>query len=271
MRSILPLVDELVVVVGNSDDGTREAIVNLNHLKIKIIDTIWDESLRQNGEIFAQQSRIGLDNSSGDWVFHLQVDEVLHEKTVEKIRKSLVEADANPSIDGLLFPFLHFWGDYQHIRNTRRTHRFEIRAFRNTGNVVPYKDSQGFRFRNGKKLRVIKTDVSVFHYSYTRHPRLMREKDNYFHRFWHTNEWLKEHITKADFDFNRVDRLEPFDGTHPVYMDETIRKKDWEFVYDPSKSNIKTKDRILLWIEQKTGVRLFEYRNYRLAKPKISK
>jgi glycosyltransferase involved in cell wall biosynthesis len=264
ISSLMPLVDELVVVIGNSDDGTREAIVNLNHPKIKIIDTVWDDSLRQNGEIFAQQSRFGLEQTSGDWLFHLQVDEVLHEDAVEKIRKILNEADSDPNIDGLLFPFLHFWGDYQHIRNTRRTHRFEIRAFRNTGNVVPYKDSQGFRFRNGKKLRVIKTDVPVFHYSYTRHPRLMREKDNYFHRFWHTNEWLKDHITEADFDFNRVDRLELYDGQHPVYMSETIRTKDWEFKYDPLQSNIKIKDRILLWFEKKTGIRLFEYRNYRL-------
>ena len=61
IQSILPLCDEFIIAVGNSDDGTREAIQQLNNSKIKIIDTVWDESLRKGGKILAMQTNIALD------------------------------------------------------------------------------------------------------------------------------------------------------------------------------------------------------------------
>ena len=45
IKSILPIVDEYMVAVGNSDDGTLELIRSINSPKIKIIETIWDDSL----------------------------------------------------------------------------------------------------------------------------------------------------------------------------------------------------------------------------------
>lgn len=40
IQSILSVVDEFVVVLGDSDDGSREAILELSSPKIKIIDTV---------------------------------------------------------------------------------------------------------------------------------------------------------------------------------------------------------------------------------------
>jgi glycosyltransferase involved in cell wall biosynthesis len=270
LHSLLPLVDELVVAVGDSTDGTREAISTLENPKIKIINTVWDESLRENGKIFAEQSDLALNNISGDWAIHLQVDEVLHENDQQRIADTLKTVNANKKVDGLLFPFLHFWGDYQHIRNTRRTHRFEIRAFRNTGNIRAYKDSQGFRNYEqnpkGEKLKVMKIDTPIYHYSYVRPPQLMTRKANYFHRFWHDDTWLKKNTGKTIFDYNQVDKLELFEGSHPQYMKEIMKKKDWEFTYDPAQTNMKIKDQILYKFEKLTGIRPFEYRNYKQVK-----
>ncbi len=270
IHSLLPLVDELVVVVGDSEDGTREAVSTLKNPKIRIIDTVWDESLRENGKIFAEQSDLALANISGDWAFHLQVDEVLHENDQQKIADTIKTVNSNKKVDGLLFPFLHFWGDYQHIRNTRRTHRFEIRAFKNTGNIRAYKDSQGFRNygkkSNGEKLKVVKTDTPIYHYSYTRNPRLMARKANYFHRFWHDDTWLKKNTDSTDFNYNHVDKLEIFEGTHPKYMKEIMEKKKWEFAYDASQTTMNWKDKILYGFEKRTGIRPFEYRNYKQVK-----
>ena len=44
--SVLPLCDEFIMVVGDSTDGTREAVEKINSPKIKIIDTVWDETMR---------------------------------------------------------------------------------------------------------------------------------------------------------------------------------------------------------------------------------
>lgn len=276
IRSLLPLVDELIVVVGDSEDGTREAITALNEPKIRIIDTVWDDALRENGKIFAQQSNLGLDQVSGDWAIHLQVDEVLHEQDHARLLQQLKEADKDPAVEGLLFPFYHFWGDFNHIRHTRKTHPFEIRAFKNTGNIRSYKDSQGFRKypsrtaheegAEGSKLRVINCGVPVYHYSYSRNPALMKKKAEYFNRFWHDDAWVARNSKDVPFDFNEVDRLDYFDKPHPAYMKEVIAAKDWEFTYDPSRSNMSFKDRMMYLLNRLTGKRLFEFENYKLIR-----
>lgn len=276
IQSLLPVVDELVVVVGDSTDGTRAAIEQLQQEKIVIIDSVWDESLRQNGKIFAQQSNIGLSAIKGDWAIHLQVDEVLHERHHEDLRNWLRLASQQPDVEGLLFPFYHFWGDFNHIRNTRKTHPFEIRAFKNTGSIRSYKDSQGFRkYKHtaeqapdeaGEKLKVLKTDIPVYHYSYARHPNLMKKKDDYFQRFWHDDQWVEKHVQAKDFNFNEVDHLAPFTLGHPKYMKAIIAAQDWSFTYDPSQSNMSLKDKFVHWLNRLTGRRWFEYKNYKIKR-----
>lgn len=276
IQSLLPMVDELVVVVGDSHDGTREAIVALNDPKIKIVDTVWDETMRTGGKIFASQANLGLDHVSGDWAFHLQADEVFHQDSAARILEQLRQIDRDPTVEGILFPFLHFWGDFRHIRNTRRTHKYEVRIFRNTGTVRSYKDSQGFRKygslasytagEKGQKLRVLLVNEPIFHYSYARNPRLMMKKSTYFSRFWHSDAELQQNQREVPIDYNEVDRLENFSGEHPVYMQEVIRQQDWSFTYDPSRSNMRFKDKILNWIDRKFNRRPFSYRNYKLVK-----
>ena len=84
-------------------------------------------------------------------------------------------------VDGLVFPFIHFWEDFTHVRNIRRTHAFEIRAFKNHRNIRSYIDSQGFRKFDpslpedkGVKLHVLKTDIPIYHYPYNRKIHLTR-------------------------------------------------------------------------------------------------
>ncbi|SDJ88010.1 hypothetical protein SAMN05421823_101323 [Catalinimonas alkaloidigena] len=273
IKSILPVVDEHIVVVGDSQDGTREAIVALDSPKVRIIDTQWDMQLREGGKIFAQQSNLGLDQITEGWAFHLQADEVLHENDLPALRDHLTYFADRPDVEGLLFPFYHFWGDYHYIRRTRRTHPFEIRAFKTGLGIRSYRDSQGFRKypsvaaydagEKGTKLKVVEIDVPIYHYSYVRDPQLMRKKGNFFHRFWHADQWLKQHAaSEQDFDYNDVDLLERFEGSHPAVMADTIRQKNWDFTYDPSRSTMSLKDRLLHQIEQATGKRLFAYRNY---------
>ncbi len=276
IRSLLPLVEELIVVVGDSEDGTRDAVVQLNDPKIRIIDTVWDDELRENGKVFAQQANLGLANITGDWAIHLQVDEVLHEQDHSRLLHLIAEADKDSRVEGLLFPFYHFWGDFEHIRNTRKTHPFEIRAFKNRGTVKSYKDSQGFRkysseaaYGNGEegiKLHVWNCDIPVYHYSYSRNPALMKKKAEYFSRFWHDDAWVARNAKEQSFDFNEVDHLEFFDKAHPVYMKEIIAAKDWDFEYDPARSNMSFKDRIMFQLNRWTGKRLFEFENYKLIR-----
>ena len=46
ITSILPVCDEFVVALGDSDDETESLIRNINSPKIRIIHTVWDDTLR---------------------------------------------------------------------------------------------------------------------------------------------------------------------------------------------------------------------------------
>ncbi|HNP96088.1 MAG TPA: glycosyltransferase family 2 protein, partial [Cyclobacteriaceae bacterium] len=56
ITSILPLCDEFVIAVGDSEDETRTLIQSIGSPKIKIVDTVWDESLRSGGQTFALET-----------------------------------------------------------------------------------------------------------------------------------------------------------------------------------------------------------------------
>jgi glycosyltransferase involved in cell wall biosynthesis len=276
IQSVLPLVDEFVVVIGDSNDGTREAVVNLNSNKVRIVDTVWDMNLREGGKIFAQQANAGLDAVTGDWVIHIQADEVLHENDLPKLKEYILRFDKDTRVDALLFPFLNFRGDYNHIHTGRKSHRFEIRAFRRDPLIRSYRDSQGFRRfssneayeqgEKGEKLRVIKIDVPIYHYSYVRPPQKMKEKAQVWEAMYiNDDQKLAKRYENIEVDYNVVDKLEPFRGTHPKIMEPVIQKKDWNFVFDPSKFTSSFRHRILNRIEELTGRRIGEYKNYKIV------
>ena len=80
IRSALPIVDEFVVNVGRSDDGTLDLIRSIGSDKIRIVETVWDDSMKKDGLLFSHETNKALARCSGDWALYLQADEVLHEQ-----------------------------------------------------------------------------------------------------------------------------------------------------------------------------------------------
>ncbi|GAB3995595.1 hypothetical protein GCM10028807_36170 [Spirosoma daeguense] len=277
IKSIIPICDEFVIAIGNSIDGTREAIEALKEPKIKIIDTIWDERMREGGKLFAQQANIALEACSGDWLFHIQADEIIHENDLPTIKQAIHRADANLRIDGLLFNFLNFYGSYNYLNGTRYQHKKEIRIIRNGINAFSYRDSQGFRkYPNqlareqnykGDKLTVVDINVPVYHYSYVRPPEGMTEKSRYFAQFWHDDSELEKMFGEnPETNYYNIEKVDPFLGTHPSVMSEWIKNGNYDF--DPDKINKKMslKRRIAYWLDGVLGRRVGEYRNYKKIK-----
>jgi hypothetical protein len=280
IQSLLPLVDEYVVVVGKGEDGTREAIAALNSSKIKIVDTVWDENLRTGGKLFAQQANIGMDHCRRDanWLFHLQADEVLHEKDLALLRKAM-EANVNRTdIDGLLLPFLHFYGDYKHFAPSRRFHKYEIRVVKNSKAIRSYKDSMGFRkYQNpaiqeseeGHKLRVVLVPATVYHYSWARPPKKMTAKRIEFQKKYTTNNDFIANMAQAEpegYSYREYDYLKEFPGSHPAAMQPTVASQDWTFTYEPQNNNMSRKEKFLKLIDDLAGIQPFTYKNYKRVK-----
>ena len=82
IRSILPICDDFVVAVGKSDDATLELIQSIDPAKIRIVETEWDESLREGGRVLAVETDKAFKaiSAESDWAFYIQGDEVVHEK-----------------------------------------------------------------------------------------------------------------------------------------------------------------------------------------------
>jgi glycosyltransferase involved in cell wall biosynthesis len=270
IQSILPVCNEFVIAVGDSIDGTRQAIEALSSPKIKIIDTVWDMNLREGGKIFAEQANVALDACTSNWAFHIQADEVIHEKDLPAIKAAIEKYNSNKRVEGFILPFIHFWGGYDYFRTSRRVHNHEVRIFRNDTLVRSYADSQGFRKyssieayeqgEKGEKLRVKKIAAPIFHYSGVR-PKHVQKKKMYTFDLLH--EGAKSPEAYEQFDFGSVDRVEKFTGSHPKLMKEKVEAQDWEFHFDPKKAVWKTKDKFLQPIEDFLGFKFGEYKNYK--------
>jgi hypothetical protein len=269
IKSILPVCDEFVIAVGDSEDGTLELIKSINPSKIKIIETVWDESLREGGKILSQQTNVALENITGDWGFYLQADEVIHEKYLPILKKSIEENLNNKNVEGLLLKYKHFYGSYDYIGTSRKWYRHEIRIVRNNAGIKSWGDAQGFRI-NGRKMKVKLVDAFVYHYGWVKPPKIQQEKQKYFNKLWHDDKWLKKNVSSdEDFNYHKIDILEKFTEAHPEIMKERIVKSNWDFKYDTKRNNMSLKNKILHKIEEFTDVRIGEYKNYELLKKKM--
>tara|TARA_A100001015_G_scaffold320929_1_gene449203 strand:+ start:2565 stop:3431 length:867 start_codon:yes stop_codon:yes gene_type:complete len=264
--SILPICDELVVAVGKSEDKTLEIIQHIDSDKIQIIQTVWDDTIRTGGQVLAIETNKALDAVSNDidWCFYIQADEAIHEKYLSNVRKAMQDNLNNKNIDGLLFHYKHFWGNYDYIGNSRKWYRKEVRIIRNNKKIRSYKDAQGFR-KNNLKLNVKQVDAYIYHYGWVRPPEKLQLKNLEANKLWHSDDWISKNVPKgSEFDFSNIDSLEKFDGTHPEAMAKLISTINWHF--NPPPNRLGTKERISRWIEKLTNYRLGEYKNYNLSK-----
>jgi len=267
IKSILPICDNFVVAVGNSDDNTRDLVSSISP-KIKIIDTIWNDSLREGGKVLADETNKAFQaiSADSDWAFYIQGDEVVHEKYLDIIQSEAQKWNDAKQVDGLLFKYLHFYGSYNYVGISSRWYKNEIRLIKNNKNIYSYRDAQGFRKDNDLKLNVKPIDAYIYHYGWVKNPVKMQTKQNSFHKMWHSDEWVEQNIKKQDeFNYNQIDALSKFTGLHPEVMIERIKNQDWNFDYDISFNNFKFKDKFKIFANKLLRIELGIYKNYKIV------
>ena len=266
ISSILPLCDEVIVALGKSDDDTEKMIEGISSAKIKIIHTVWDESLREGGRVLASETDKALAAISpdADWAFYIQGDEVIHEKYLPAIRKAMEYYKDDLETEGLLFNYLHFYGSYDYVGDSRRWYRREVRVIRNLKGMHSFRDAQGFRL-NGKLLHVKPVNATMYHYGWVKPPDKQSAKQAVFNRYWHNDDWVDRNVPKSgEFDYSGIDALAEFRGSHPKVMQRRVAACNWKFSFDPTTKRFSILARLLHYIEKKTGYRIGEYKNFHL-------
>lgn len=266
--SILPICDEFIVAVGKSSDETLALIQSIAPEKIKIIETIWDETQREGGRVLAVETdkAFAAISEDVDWAFYIQGDEVVHEKYLPVIKEAMLKYRDDDRVDGLLFHYLHFYGSYDYIATASNFYKKEIRVVKRKQAVYSYRDAQGFRKGQDEKLRVKQIEAFIYHYGWVKQPKAMQAKQENFHKYWHDDQWVEKHVAKADeFDYSTISSLARFEGTHPQVMQQRIDKINWRFDYDMSYNKFSLKDQFkkMMYLLFKVDL---NYKNYKLIR-----
>lgn len=222
LRSLAPLVEELVVAVGRSEDDTLGLIRSLGIPQLRIVETVWDEHMRTGGRVLAQQTNIALAECRHPWALYLQADEVLHEADYPALRAALDRCYDDPLVDALRFRFVHFEGTYGYVNPLR--YRSQCRAVRNNGVIESVGDAAGFGRKDGQRLRARSSGARVFHYGWARPPEMMMKKTLAFERLWVDDATVQARFQNVPPEkLGDVDLAFRYRGTHPAVMAESIR------------------------------------------------
>jgi hypothetical protein len=292
ITSILPLVDEFVVAVGASEDDTRALIASIPSDKIKIIDTTWETENYPRNTVFARETDKAKTRCTGDWLFYIQCDEVLHEQYLPAVRQAMEKYFHDTEVEGLLFRYKHFWGDFNHFNHSHVFYDYEIRVVRNLPEIHSWKDAQSFRkfdtfdgsfdayeSKGGEKLKVVKIPAEIYHYGWVRPPEMMMKKSKVASESYRGAEATAAKFSKyaQTFDYGPLGTLPEFTGTHPKVMAGWLTRFDWadqlnygkKFpkVAHPEKHE-RLKYRWLTWIENRLlgGRRIGAFKNYELLR-----
>ena len=264
IRSILPVCDEVVVNVGESEDETLDLVRSIGDPRIRIIETEWD--MTQRNSVLGQETLRAMRACRFPWGIYIQADEVLHERGAEELARAIQQHDADPVVEGLLVKYVHFYGDPNTIATNRRWYRREVRAVRLDPalDIRPYQGAQGFRVGpEYRKIRARLTGAEMFHYGWARPAQALKGKRDLDHTMY---PWRVKQHHKPLLPW--FPGLRPFTGSHPAVVQgwADARAHDPERMVQPPKFGLEhVRFYLSDVIERLTGARVFEFRNYKLV------
>jgi hypothetical protein len=264
IQSILPIVDEFVVNVGDSEDDTLEMIQSINDKKIRIIQSKWNDKMQDRGYVYGQQKMIAQYNCTGDWAFYIEGDEVYHERDLGQIKKSMKMYLNDSNVEALVFDFNHFYGNANSMLNSPGWYRSEARIIKNS--IRSYASDGLFWLvldsnKKGRYPRAKSTGVSCYHYGWVRSEQEMNLKSSKVQKYW-GREPVK-------IDYSEMDQsiIQEFEGSHPEIIKDWLPKENG--LYEASTSYKLTrkqkKHRLMIKFENYFGLDLSK-KHYRLVK-----
>ena len=255
IQSILPIVDEFIINVGESEDHTLEMINSIKNKKIRIIESKWNDNMRDRGYVYGQQKMISQFNCTGDWAFYIGGDEVYHEDDLFKIKQSMQRYLNDENVEALIFDFYHFYGNSSSILNSPGWYRSEARIIKNSVRSYAPDGLFWLVLDSNKKGRYPKskhTGAYCYHYGWVRSEDQMNLKSSKVQKYWGG--------APTTVDYSQIDQLiiKEFQGGHPEIMNNWLLKSDEVYQADPTYklSSKQKKHRMMIKVEKLFGIDL---------------
>ena len=264
IKSILPIVDEFVINVGDSEDDTLALIQSIKNPKIRIIQSTWNDNMHDRGYVYGQQKMIAQFNCTGDWAFYIEGDEVYHEDDLEKIKASMQEHVNNPEVEALIFDFYHFYGNANSYLDSPGWYRSEARIIKNS--IRSYAPDGLFWLvldsnKNGRYPKAKHTGVCCYHYGWVRSEEQMNLKSQKVQQYWGGKP------TKIDYSQMDQSIIKEFSASHPAVVKDGLSKESGVYRADPNYQLTKKqkKHRLMLTLEKWLNLELSK-KHYKLIK-----
>ena len=264
IKSILPIVDEFVINVGESEDNTLELIQSINDPKIRIIQSKWNDNMHDRGYVYGQQKMIAQFNCTGDWAFYIEGDEIYHEDDLDKIRASMQAHVDNSEVEALVFDFYHFYGNANSYLDSPGWYRSEARIIKNS--IRSYAPDGLFWLvldsnKKGRYPKAKHTGAHCYHYGWVRSEEQMNLKSEKVQQYWGGEP--------AKIDYSQMDQsiIKEFTSTHPKIAQDWLPKDKGIYQVDPNyePTNKQKKHRLMLKLEKLFGLELSK-KHYKLIK-----
>ena len=263
IQSILTIVDEFVINVGESEDDTLLMIQSIPSSKIRIIKSKWNDTMQERGFVYGQQKMIAQYNCTGDWAFYIEGDEVYHENDLEQIRESMIIHLDDPNVEALAFDFYHFYGNANSYLDSPGWYRSEVRIIKNS--VRSYAPDGLFWLvlnsnKQGRYPRAKHTGVSCYHYGWLRSQEQMNLKSEKVQKYW-----AKDPV-KVDYSQMDQSIIKEFQGSHPEIIKDWLPKESGLYKVDPNYKPTKKqkKHRMMIKFEKLFSVDLSK-KHYKLV------
>ncbi|MGV3526443.1 MAG: glycosyltransferase [Candidatus Sericytochromatia bacterium] len=236
LRSVATLCDEIIVTVArDSEDDTWQRLQALRReipqLKL-VLTNVWQNFRPEGGEVIRRACEEALALCSGDWVLHVQADEVYRREDIARMH-SLVQQYHAQQVDGFYFKIRHYYASYtQEIGPRGREigwYQYCIRLMRRDQGV-PIQDAWTFQLKDPSPSAVVTTDIWIHHYGHVREQEAMRLKASYMERLYQALP--EDYVVSAPgaFQYNRVPAafLETVKHPHPEAMAVRIARRHLE-------------------------------------------
>lgn len=261
VASVLPAVDEFVLVVGHSSDDTLVRARAMADRRVRIVESEWDFSL--GSAVLAVETDRAMRACQAEWGIYIQADEVLADDGAAALRAAIDRHDRDAAVEGLLVNYLHFYGGFDTVALDRHWYRREVRAVRldPTLGIHSFRDAQGFRVGpSDRRIRAAATNAVMHHYGWARPSWALRSKRDQDRTIYDT-ERAKDPARPL---LPWFPGLRPFTGRHPTPVEQWIaaRRSGEQLVQAPRTGGKEMLAHAAFWFERLTGWRPFEFRNY---------